>query len=231
MLWLHQRPSNKSEGDSILLSREMHYWLLSVQPCPGQLVDYPSSTACRIAVLGDNSIVEQTVTPSNLCAAKNIHRLDSGLVTCSLLFPYPFISYMYYRFQLGIARKYRVAGRVSCCYTSGCNKDIFSAMGSVETQAVPSPSEAFQTRPLLQVRDFKNMEINLCILFISGSKYWKHKKWVNITQVFLDSMVFKLIQYFHFFIFLLALMNKDYIIIHLSFFWVIQLYLSIISCW
>ena len=141
------------------------------------------------------------------------------------------ISYMYYRFQLGIARKYRVAGRVSCCYTSGCNKDIFSAMGSVETQAVPSPSEAFQTRPLLQVRDFKNMEINLCILFISGSKYWKHKKWVNITQVFLDSMVFKLIQYFHFFIFLLALMNKDYIIIHLSFFWVIQLYLSIISWW
>ena len=89
MLWLHQRPSNKSEGDSILLSREMHYWLLSVQPCPGQLVDYPSSTACRIAVLGDNSIVEQTVTPSNLCAAKNIHRLDSGLVTCSLSFPYP----------------------------------------------------------------------------------------------------------------------------------------------
>ena len=71
----------------------------------------------------------------------------------SLVFPYC-------RFQLGIARKYRVAGRVSCCYTSGCNKDIFSAMGSVETQAVPSPSEAFQTRPLLQVRDFQNMEIN-----------------------------------------------------------------------
>ena len=122
-----------------------------MQPCPGQLVDYPSSTACRIAVLGDNSIVEQTVTPSNLCAAKNIHR--SGLITLH------YYSHIYYRFQLGIARKYRVAGRVSCCYTSGCNKDIFSAIGSVETQAVPSPSEAFQTRPLLQVRDFKSIEM------------------------------------------------------------------------
>ena len=88
-----------------------------------------------------------------------LRRQEHPQVWADHMHPHYYYSHIHYRFQLGIARKYRVAGRVSCCYTSGCNKDIFSAIGSVETQAVPSPSEAFQTRPLLQVRDFKSIEI------------------------------------------------------------------------
>ena len=55
------------------------------QPCPGDLETYPSSTACRISELADGTVIEQTVTPNDLCDADDLHM-----------------------FLLGIARKYRV---------------------------------------------------------------------------------------------------------------------------
>lgn len=48
-------------------------------------MNYHSSTACRIHTLGDGSIIEQTVTPTDLCDPDDIAR-----------------------FLLGIAKKYRV---------------------------------------------------------------------------------------------------------------------------
>ena len=53
--------------------------------CPGQLLNFQSSTACRISTLGDGTVIEQTVTPTDLCDDDDIQR-----------------------FLLGIARKYRV---------------------------------------------------------------------------------------------------------------------------
>ena len=44
-------------------------------------------------------------------------------------------------------------GKVACCYTNGCNKNIATALGSIESQNVPSPSQAFKLQPLLQVTE------------------------------------------------------------------------------
>ena len=62
-----------------------NFVIFKLQPCPGELEDYPSSTACRISELGDGTVIEQTVTPNDLCDADDLHS-----------------------FLLGIARKYRV---------------------------------------------------------------------------------------------------------------------------
>ena len=48
--------------------------------------------------------------------------------------------------------RYRVGdGQVSCCYTSGCNKDIATARGSYESQNIPFRQEAFKKQSLLKV--------------------------------------------------------------------------------
>ena len=103
-------------------------------------MNYPSSTACRVSALGNGTVIEQTVTPSNLCDRGDIHS-----------------------FLLGIARKYRVGdGQVSCCYTSGCNIDIVTARGSFESQDIPSRPEAFKKQSLLTVSQNKqNLVSNL----------------------------------------------------------------------
>ena len=68
-----------------MISNNYGNHLIKFQPCPGDLEDYPSSTACRISELGDGTIIEQTVTPNDLCDEDDLHM-----------------------FLLGIARKYRV---------------------------------------------------------------------------------------------------------------------------
>ena len=45
-----------------------------------------------------------------------------------------------------------LSGKVTCCYTNGCNKDIATALGSRQDQDVPSPSQAFKVQPLQQVK-------------------------------------------------------------------------------
>ena len=48
--------------------------------------------------------------------------------------------------------RYRVGdGQVSCCYTSGCNKDMVTARGSYESQSIPFRQEAFKKQSLLKV--------------------------------------------------------------------------------
>merc|ERR1719410_3164950 len=116
------------------------------KPCPGQLVDYPTSTACRVSALGDGTVIEQTVTPSNLCDAADIRS-----------------------FLLGIARRYRVGdGQVSCCYTSGCNKDIVTARGSYESQSIPFRQEAFKKQSLIkaEVASLKNEAVSMNLFWI-----------------------------------------------------------------
>ena len=64
------------------------------QSCPGELKNYPKSYACRISTLGeslDYKIVEQTVTPVELCDIKDIQM-----------------------FKLRIAKKYRVGDGKTC---------------------------------------------------------------------------------------------------------------------
>ena len=64
------------------------------QSCPGELKNYPKSYACRISTLGeslDYKIVEQTVTPVELCDIKDIQM-----------------------FKLRIAKKYRVGDDKTC---------------------------------------------------------------------------------------------------------------------
>ena len=56
-----------------------HLMPLHWQPCPGDLVDYPSSTACRVSALGDGTVIEQTVTPSNLCDPGDIKSFLLGI--------------------------------------------------------------------------------------------------------------------------------------------------------
>ena len=67
-----------------------------LQSCPGELKNYPKSYACRISTLGEsrannNKIVEQTVTPVELCDIKDIQM-----------------------FKLRIAKKYRVGDGKTC---------------------------------------------------------------------------------------------------------------------
>ena len=42
-------------------------------------MDYPSSTACRVSALGDGTVIEQTVTPSNLCDPGDIKSFLLGI--------------------------------------------------------------------------------------------------------------------------------------------------------
>ena len=71
-----------------MLSDNPSFYIFLVQSCPGELKNYPKSYACRISTLGEsqsNKIVEQTVTPVELCDIKDIQM-----------------------FKLRIAKKYRV---------------------------------------------------------------------------------------------------------------------------
>ena len=142
---------------------------LCSQPCPGPLVNYPSSTACRVSALGNGTVIEQTVTPSNLCDPGDIHS-----------------------FLLGIARKYRVGdGQVSCCYTSGCNIDIVTARGSFESQDIPSRPEAFKKQSLLTVS--QNIKQYLVIFIVNhlGGGSGEPQKWnsVDVNGYILDNLV------------------------------------------
>ena len=86
MLFMHQRSQDKYKGNQTFTN--FNFKELSCtkfQPCPGDLETYPSSTACRISELADGTVIEQTVTPNDLCDADDLHM-----------------------FLLGIARKYRV---------------------------------------------------------------------------------------------------------------------------
>ena len=42
-------------------------------------MDYPTSTACRVSALGDGTVIEQTVTPSNLCDPADIRSFLLGI--------------------------------------------------------------------------------------------------------------------------------------------------------
>ena len=52
---------HKSQVKVKLTKRFVNYFpkFLSLQPCPGKLVDFVSSRACRIEALSDNTIVKQ----------------------------------------------------------------------------------------------------------------------------------------------------------------------------
>ena len=117
------------------------------QPCPGRLVDYPSSTACRVSALGDGTVIEQTVTPSDLCDPGDIKSFLLGIARRSCPH-YPELVTCYNVIMI----RYRVGdGQVSCCYTSGCNKDIGTARGSFESQSIPFRQEAFKKQSLIKV--------------------------------------------------------------------------------
>ena len=76
--------------------------MIMFKACPGQLLNYPKSYACRISTLGDGTIVEQTVTPVELCDFRDIQM-----------------------FKLRIAKKYRVGdGKV----TSQSNSEFLSCI-------------------------------------------------------------------------------------------------------
>lgn len=62
--------------------------------------------------------------------------------------------------------RYRVGdGQVSCCYTSGCNKDIVTARGSYESQSIPFRQEAFKKQSLQKVSQDKG--VFLCIIIVN----------------------------------------------------------------
>jgi len=101
-------------------------------PCPGPLVEYPTSRACRVVALSTGEVVQQTVTPTELCSPKDVFRL-----------------------RLNIAKQYRDgAGEVHCCYTDGCNQDVGTALSSIENKKYPShyqqpvKSSQLKLRPL-----------------------------------------------------------------------------------
>ena len=91
---IHQKVKMVSDNPS--------FYIFLVQSCPGELKNYPKSYACRISTLGEsrsnnNKIVEQTVTPVELCDIKDIQM-----------------------FKLRIAKKYRVGdGKDFQCLTFG----------------------------------------------------------------------------------------------------------------
>jgi len=101
-------------------------------PCPGPLEEYPTSRACRVVALSTGEVVQQTVTPTELCSPKDIFRL-----------------------KLNIARQYRDgAGQVHCCYTDGCNRDPSTALGSIEDQRYPSHYQPVQSNQLKKLEQF-----------------------------------------------------------------------------
>ena len=130
------------------------------QPCPGLLVDYPSSTACRVSALGDGTVIEQTVTPSSLCDPGDIKSFLLGIARRSGA-----IMSSISRAHVYMIR-YRVGdGQVSCCYTSGCNKDIGTARGSFESQSIPFRQEAFKKQSLIKVS--QGIELRMfCVILI-----------------------------------------------------------------
>ena len=87
--------------------------------------------------------------------------------------------------------RYRVGdGQVSCCYTSGCNKDIVTARGSYESQSIPFRQEAFKKQSLIKVSQ-KLIVLIYDDIIVGHVLGWscKLEKWSSVIESILDYLV------------------------------------------
>jgi len=99
--------------------------------CPGGHLElHPGSVACRLLALSNGSVVQQMVTPLELCSER--HRAV---------------------LKRRIAKKFGDGdGAVECCYTDGCNKDLEMSVQS--RKWIKEPLSRTEMKVVMEKADF-----------------------------------------------------------------------------